>query len=118
MQCGGITMPAITNGFRLLESSYSKGINKQQNRTGSLFQQKTKAKLTNTKENSSITALHYIHQNPFAAGLVNNPEGWACSSSPDYAGLRKGTLCNGAKAYDLLDLTGIDFKPKTLEKIL
>lgn len=62
----------------------SKGINKQQSRTGSLFQQKTKAKLTNTKENSSITALHYIHQNPFAAGLVSNPKDWACSSSPDY----------------------------------
>ena len=31
---GGISMPAITNGFRLLQSSYAKGINKQQGRTG------------------------------------------------------------------------------------
>ncbi len=37
VKSGGITMPAITNGFRLLQSSYAKGINKQQERTGNLF---------------------------------------------------------------------------------
>jgi hypothetical protein len=46
IKSGGIIMPTITNGFRLLQSSYAKGINKQLNRTGSLFQQKTKAKFT------------------------------------------------------------------------
>ncbi len=110
-------MPAITNGFRLLQSSYAKGINRQQNKTGNLFQQKTKAKLTSAKENYSVTAFHYIHQNPFASGLVRNPEDWAYSSLPDYAGLRTGTLCNREKAYELLDLAGVDFKIITLEKL-
>ena len=110
-------MPAITNGFRLLQSSYAKGINRRQNKSGNLFQQKTKAKLTGFKENYSVTAFHYIHQNPFVVGLVKNPEDWAYSSLPDFAGLRNGLLCNRDKAYELLDLAGIDFKIKTLEKI-
>jgi putative transposase len=79
--------------------------------------QKTKSKLTSAKENYSTTAFHYIHQNPFAAGMVKNPEEWAYSSYRDYAGLRNGTLCNRDKAYQLLDLASIDFKTKTLEKI-
>src|SRR5262245_59288620 len=44
VRMGGILMPAITNGFRMLQSTYAKGINKRNNRTGNLFQQKTKAK--------------------------------------------------------------------------
>ncbi len=117
VKVGNIEIPSITNGFRLLQSSYAKGINKQLNRTGNLFQQKTKAKLTSAKENHSTIAFHYIHQNPFAAGLVTTPEEWAYSSLPDYAGLRNGTLCNRDKAYQLLDLTEIDFKAKAFEKI-
>lgn len=94
VKSGNIYMPAITNGFRLLQSSYAKGINKQLSRTGNLFQQKTKAKLTSAKEKYSTIAFHYIHQNPFAAGIVKNREDWVYSSYRDYAGLRKGTLYN------------------------
>src|SRR5436190_1941818 len=54
IRSGGIIMPAITNGFRLLQSSYAKGINKQQERTGNLFQQKTKAKLVSSEENYAL----------------------------------------------------------------
>ncbi|PZF73973.1 hypothetical protein DN068_06445 [Taibaiella soli] len=38
--------------------------------------------------------MHYIHQNPIRAGLVNRLEDWEYSSFKDYAGLRNGTLCN------------------------
>jgi len=44
VKVGGIIMPSIANGFRLLQSSYAKGVNIQLNRTGNLFQQKTKSK--------------------------------------------------------------------------
>jgi REP element-mobilizing transposase RayT len=117
VKVGNIDIPSVTNGFRLLQSSYTKGINKQLNRTGNLFQQKTKAKLTSAKENYATIAFHYIHQNPFAAGLVTTPEKWVYSSLQDYAGFRKGTLCNRDKAFQLLDLTEIDFKAKAFEKI-
>jgi REP element-mobilizing transposase RayT len=94
IKSGGIFMPAITNGFRLFQSSYTKGGNKQLNRTGNLFQQKAKAKWTNDAKDYSITVFHYIHQNPVVAGLVKKPEEWAYSSFNDYAELRSGTLCD------------------------
>jgi REP element-mobilizing transposase RayT len=114
---GGIIMPAITNGFRLLQSSYAKGVNKQLNRSGNLFQQKTKAKLTNEAKDYSITAFHYIHQNPVSAHLANTPEEWSYSSYKDYAGLRNGTLCNKQKAGELLNLNEIDLYNETMRKI-
>jgi len=117
VRSGGIIMPAITNGFRLLQSSYAKGINVQQNKSGNLFQQKTKAKLVSGEEDYSLTAFFYVHQNPLEAGMVNNLENWAYSSFRDYAGLRSGTLCNRERAIQLLGLSGIDFKTESVRKI-
>ena len=117
VKSGGIVMPAITNGFRLLQSSYAKGINKQQERTGNLFQQKTKAKLVSGEEDYSLTAFHYIHQNPVVAKLVLAAEDYKYSSFPDYAGLRKGSLCNKEKAGLVLNFSAIDLKAETLKEI-
>lgn len=117
VKSGGILMPAITNGFRLLESSYAKGINKQLTRSGNLFQQKTKAKFTNEAKDYSATAFHYIHQNPVRAGLVNKPEEWRFSSYQDYAGLRNGRLCNEQKASELFNLNEIDLFAETMKTI-
>jgi len=117
VRSGGIIMPAITNGFRLLQSSYAKGINVQQRRTGNLFQQKTKAKLVSGEEDYSLTAFFYVHQNPMVAGMVSNLENWAYSSFRDYAGLRSGKLCNRERAIQLLGLSAIDFKAESTRKI-
>jgi len=117
VKSGGILMPAITNGFRLLESSYAKGINKQLNRTGNLFQLQTKAKFTNEAKDYSRTTFHYIHQNPVKAGLVKRPEEWSYSSYLDYAGLRNGTLCNREKARELFSLNEIDLYEETMKTI-
>lgn len=74
-------------------SSYAKAINKQENRSGSLFKPKTKAKsLSEGDRNYAETCFHYIHQNPPKAKLVENIEDWKFSSYRDYAGLRNGTL--------------------------
>ena len=117
VKSGGITMPAITNGFRLLQSSYAKGINNQEDRTGNLFQQKTKAKLVSCEENYSLTAFFYTHQNPVEAGLVSVAEDWPYSSFRDYARTRSGTLCNKERAFQLLGLSEIDFKIEIVKKI-
>jgi REP element-mobilizing transposase RayT len=82
---GGNEMTSITNGFQLLQSSYAKLINNREIRTGSLFQQKTKAKLLETK-NQTITTFRYIHQNPLTAQLVDRMEDWAFSSYNEYCG--------------------------------
>lgn len=95
----------LTEGIRLLLSSYSKGINKQQHTTGNIFQQKTKAKCLNEGGNNyDIIAFHYIHQNPWKAGLVQKIEDYEFSSFPDYIKMRNGALCNKILAYKLLDL--------------
>lgn len=100
-----IVVPQLVEGFRLLLSSYSKAINVQEKRTGSLFQQKTKAKeVADSYDGYATTAFHYIHQNPLKAGLVDRLEDWEYSSLKDYSKLRNGKLCNREMAIDKLAL--------------
>lgn len=100
-----IKINALTEGIRLLLSSYTLGINTQQNRTGNLFQQKTKSKcVTEERNDYSYTAFKYIHQNPLSANLVTKLEDWEFSSFLDYAGLRDGKLCNINLAIQLMEI--------------
>ena len=98
-----------------LQSSYTRAINIQENRTGSLFQQKTKAIEiyslydSNDKNDYLTTCFHYIHQNPLKAGLVMRMEDWEYSSFRDYAGFRKGTLINMQLARETLDIDWENF---------
>lgn len=58
-------MQVLTRKIGTLLSSYTRAINKKYNRTGSLFQQKTKAKcLLDKDEHYPRVCFHYIHQNP------------------------------------------------------
>jgi putative transposase len=85
-----------------IQSSYSQAINKQENRTGSLFQQKTKAKLLDSNL-YALTCFHYIHQNPLKAKLVDKMEGWIYSSFKDY--LNEGSpICNLSIAKELIEI--------------
>lgn len=101
----GVMQP-LTRSIAILVSSYAKAINKQQRRTGSLFQQKTKAKLLTESKNTDypFICFHYIHQNPLKAGLVKQLEDWEFSSFRDYAGLRNGALVDKASACRFLDI--------------
>lgn len=98
----------------ILLASYSRAIQKQQNISGSLFRQKTKAEclnkidgitpsfyntpqgvlvnIHNPDEDYPNVCFNYIHQNPMKAKLVTNIEDWQYSSYPDVIGLRNGTL--------------------------
>jgi putative transposase len=107
---GSVSKNVLSEGIRLLLSSYTKGINKQENRTGNLIQQNTKSKCVYDTDNPyntryAATCFHYIHQNPLKAGFVNSIEEWKYSSFPDYAGLRNGTLCNKEMADNLLSIS-------------
>jgi REP element-mobilizing transposase RayT len=66
-----------------LLSGYSKAINKERKRRGSLFQQHTKSKQIKS-EKHLIALLHYIHQNPLHAGMVTKLEDWKYSSYRTY----------------------------------
>jgi putative transposase len=91
---GSFERQQFSQGIKQLLSSYTKAINKQESRTGSLFQQKTKALLT--EEGHAQTAFHYIHQNPMKAGLVKKMEDWPFSSFRDYleTDSPKNSICN------------------------
>ena len=62
--------PMLARKIGTMQSSYTQGINKQEKRTGSLFQQKSKAKYVDSNEYAA-NCLHYIHQNPWRAKLVS-----------------------------------------------
>ncbi len=109
---GGNEMPAITNGFQLLQSSYAKSTNYKENRTGSLFQQKTKSKFIDDQDHA-VTAFWYLHQNPVKALLAENMWNWEYSSYRDYCGMRKDSLCNVALGNKLLHLSEVDFAKMT-----
>jgi putative transposase len=101
VKVGWMSIPAISNGFRKIQSSYAKGINKELHRTGNLFQQKAKSVLITDLEEVRRT-FKYIHENPVTAGLVKRAEDWRFSTYVDYVGLRNGTLCNKKRANELL----------------
>ena len=102
---------SLNDNIAIMLRSYTRAINKQEKRTGSLFRQETKAQngiiegfitvdgkhkdLFFGADNDHVShCFNYIHQNPVKAQLVKNAEDWQYSSAPDYAGLRNGTLCN------------------------
>ncbi len=102
----------FSKDLRIMLSSYTRGINEQEGRVGSLFQQNTKIKpLDNddgsggtTSSNYPLTCFHYIHQNPMKAGLVQRMEDYEMSSFRDFVDLREGDICNKFLAIELLDL--------------
>jgi putative transposase len=124
VRSGGILMPALTNGFRLLQSSYAKGINVQERRTGNLFQQKTKAKLI-TDQEYIAAAFKYIHNNPLNAGLVDDLNHWVYSSFLEYSVLRQPCLCDTDRGMQILGIDNmsltpnlkIEFEEEILQKI-
>lgn len=95
----------LSEGIRNLLQTYTKAINKQNNSTGSLFQQNTKAKCLSKSSNSyDYICMSYIHQNPMKAKLVKRMKDWDYSSFKDYCGFRNGTLCNKKLSVQLLDI--------------
>lgn len=71
--------------------SYTKSINKQENRVGPLFQGPFQAKRIDS-ESSLVQVSQYVHLNPVLAGLAFHPTQWKFSSYLDYVGLRDGTF--------------------------
>jgi len=92
-------------------SSYTRAINVQENRSGSLFQQKAKAIIISSSDDYDYltTCFHYIHQNPLKARLVEKMEDWEFSSFRDYVGLRDGSLINTVLAKETLEVDWENF---------
>jgi len=108
--------------------SYTRAINIQQRRSGSLFREGTKAvwlgsiaseknkyqnRLAgraeanqNLAEEQLQTCFRYIHNNPVKTMLVSQITDWEFSSASDIAGIRNGSLINRKLIEKLGLLTG------------
>jgi len=106
----------FNHSIGVLLRSYTRAINVQENRTGSLFRKKTKAICLNEINGISShwytsfgvtfmkvdipeyqypqVCFNYIHYNPVKAGLVAKAEDWEFSSYVDLVGMRDGTFVN------------------------
>ncbi|RMF07056.1 MAG: transposase [Candidatus Neomarinimicrobiota bacterium] len=74
-----ISAKEISNDFRCLFLAYSMAINKQENRSGSLFQKPFKRKIITT-EKQLLVAIYYIHLNMVKHGLSLDYQNYAWSS--------------------------------------
>jgi putative transposase len=106
----------FNNSIGFLIRSYTQAINKQKNRTGSLFKAHTKAECVTKIEGITptffgsqinvripekeypIVCWNYIHNNPVTARIVDKAEDYKYSSYRDYIGLRDGKLINKNRA--------------------
>jgi putative transposase len=96
-----IKINALTESFRLMMSSDARAIQKQEVMVGSLFQQRTKFKCA---DGYLTSAFHYVHQNPYRAGLVKKMEDYPWSSMKEYAGLTGQSLCRQDIAFQFVNI--------------
>jgi REP element-mobilizing transposase RayT len=113
---GGNEMPSVSNGFQLLQSIYAKTVNARENRTGSLFRQKTKAKLLETKDHAYL-AFRYVQRNPLKARIVNSLDDWTFSSYNEYLGYSKPELSNVELGEEIFGIDTVNFKTMMAEDI-
>ena len=71
----------VSNQLRLFFGSYAKAINKQETRTGSLFERPFKRKLVDDKKYMD-RLIWYIHRNPLHHGIYTQFEQYPYSSYP------------------------------------
>lgn len=110
------TPQTLNQSIGVMQASYTRAINIQEDRSGSLFRQKTKAICLTKNDTITPTYLNissgtlinintpqsqypkicfdYIHNNPVKSGLVSKPENWEFSSAMDYHGIRNNELVN------------------------
>jgi REP-associated tyrosine transposase len=100
-----------------LTNAYTKSINKKYQRSGVLFQGRTRNKHID-KQEYFIWLCKYILLNPINAKLVNNIEDWEFSSAKDYFELRNGTLVDKHEILSNFSSTEefIDFIKDPIEK--
>ena len=102
--------------LRILLSSYTRAINIQEDRVGSLFTQNTKIKRI-SDDKYGLVCFNYIHQNPYVSNLVSKIEDWEFSSFRDYAKLRNGNLCNQEIAKSIITMDFDNFYQQSYQLI-
>ena len=113
----------LNSSIAIMLRSYTRAINIQEHRSGSLFRERTKAILLGTGQSEKLkhqnriktertgasnseeeylqTCFRYIHFNPVKAGLVQKDVDWEFSSARDFTGMRNESLINKKLAEEL-----------------
>jgi putative transposase len=113
----------LNDSIGIMLRSYTRAVNIQENRTGNLFREETKAISLNELKGVSSnwytsfgiafmnvqipelqypqSCFNYIHANPVKAGLVKKPEDWEFSSYADLKSLRDGNLVSRKRVIEL-----------------
>jgi len=121
--------PTLNHSIGIMLRSYTRAINKQEQRSGALFREETKAKCLSSPgaitpswyKESGITiintipiedqypqvCLNYIHRNPLKAGLSGTIADWPYSSYHEYIGnIEDGLINKKSVAYWGLKVQG------------
>jgi putative transposase len=80
----------LNYGIGVALRSYTRALQRKERFHGSLFQQRTKARLI---ESDVDACIDYIHMNPVKARFVDEPERWLYSSHREYVA-GTATLCD------------------------
>jgi len=99
---------AIASFIQRLFNSYTQAFNKQQSRSGTLFEGRVKSKLIDKTE-YLLHISRYIHLNPVKAGLAVHPAGWTYSNYLEWVGKRAGRLYDAAFVQDQFD-NGLEYE--------
>ncbi|MEI7524891.1 MAG: hypothetical protein WCJ95_11210 [Mariniphaga sp.] len=106
----------LNSSIAVMLRSYTRAINIQENRSGSLFRERTKAEWLGSIESEKLkyenrneinhetiqdsdeeylfNCFRYIHRNPVKARLAEKETDWEFSSARDFAFIREGNLIN------------------------
>ena len=123
----GVKQRTLNQSIGIMLRSYTNAIQKQEGRTGALFQEQTKAVLladslnftpsyfnsafgtkinvNNDDKSYAETCFNYIHLNPVSSNLVKKAADWEFSSYQDYMGIRNGKLINKEKGMEYFNPT-------------
>ncbi len=81
----------LSRFFQRLFNSYSQAFNRQQGRSGTLFEGRAKSILVD-ETNYVYALVRYIHLNPVVAGLVKSQQDWQFSNYLEWIGVRNDGL--------------------------
>ncbi len=92
----------LEDQFKRLFSSYALAFNKQERRTGSLFQKRFKrVGIQNGFE--SLEKLAYIHHNPIHHSFTSNYDEWSFSSYPEFIN-DSSSIVDSEAVFDMFDV--------------
>ena len=83
----------VSNWIRRLFNGYVQAVNKQQGRSGTLFESRAKHVLV-ADDAYAMHLTRYIHLNPVRAGLTSKAADWVFSNYREWIGERAGCLFN------------------------